>query len=166
MYQLNDQTGEITIEFPDFGTVTIKHLKFGAYRRIRAERQRVAQDITAQITALPDLPPIPTADDASPEASTERARLVSAYQERLLQAQDLQSDGLARIWRFILLGDESFAGVATPKPPDDTDDWPAELFVDTDMLEAVMVHMGKARRSPSGPTQNGSQAIQNPLVAP
>lgn len=166
MYNLNDDTGEITIDFPDFGTVTIKHLKFGAYRRIRAERVRIAQEGQDRMLELPDLAPLPDAGDTSATAAEDRIRLNAAYQARILEIQDITSERLTAIWRFILIGDESFAGAATPRPPEDTDEWPAEMFVDGGMLDAVMAHLGKAHRSRSGPTQNGTQPVQHPLVAP
>jgi hypothetical protein len=81
--------------------------------------------------------------------------------------QDLSQKALETVWRLILLGSEDFAALADPVPPDDVDEWPIELLVDTGdlevqdsgdvvrtnptILDSVMRHWGKARFS--SPTQ-------------
>lgn len=152
MLHLNDQNGEIQIDFPDAPTVTIKPLKFGAYRRIRAEQNRIATENQAKQEALPPLDEMPPNDDTSPEATTKRARVIFSAQMRLSEAQDLLAESLVAIWKFILLGNEQFQGCAMPRPSEDPDEWPMEMLVDRTMLDAVMEHLGKVRRSPSGPS--------------
>lgn len=187
MLTLNDD-GSITIEFPPFegaddGIVKIPPPKWGAYKRIRAERERIADELVVKVEALDPLDAMPAANDVSDDAKEKRKELNPLYRKRQRDVQDMTGDSLVATWRFILLGDRkpdesgpqgsttgSFDGLAVPRPPDDPDEWPAELLIDAGdidveagpngprlvrtndtLLEAVHKHWGKARFR-SGPT--------------
>lgn len=168
MIHFNESDGSITIDFPDLGPIRVAPPKYGAFKRIRHERARFAEKMQAAMAAKPTLDPIPDDADQSPEAAAERQRLTPIYQDRLLENQDLVADTLAAVWRFILIGDDTFKGLADPQPPTDADEWPAELLIDagefeqidgqatrmnTPLLDAVLTHWGKVR-SVSGSTAN------------
>lgn len=160
--------GTITIDFDDpTGQVTIRPPKYGAFKRLRHERERLAEQMAEALAALPILDSLPAAGDQSEGAQDIRARLTPAYRARLAESQDLVADTLAATWRLIFLGHgDDFAGLATPAPPESADEWPAELLVDAGeieivngqptrtndtLLDAVFKHWGKARYR-SGPT--------------
>lgn len=187
MLTLNDD-GSITIEFPAFegcadGKVKLPPPKWGQYKRIRGERERIAELLVEQVQDLDPLEALPAAGDLSDEAREKRKELNPKYKERQREVQDMTAQSLIDTWRFILLGDRkadesgaqgstagSFDGLAQPRPPDDPDEWPAELLIDAGeidveagpqgprlvrtndtLLEAVHKHWGKARFR-SGPT--------------
>lgn len=163
--------GTITIEFPADppGLVTIAVPKWGAYKRIRRERQKISDALTDKVAALKDLEPMPDAADTSDAAKAKRKKLAAAYRDRRRDVEDLAAEALIETWRFILCGNRDdggagpgdFDGLATPRPPDSEDEWPSELFVDLadleidgvgqvvrtndPLLDAVHKHWGKVR---------------------
>lgn len=173
MIDLRDD-GSITIDFPDpTGKVTLRAPKFGAYRRLSLERERAVGTMNEEMALLPKLDRLPkkVTDDLSDEEierrQEERERLAPLYRARISQVGDLSSKALETVWRFILIGTDDFKALADPIPPDDVDEWPIELLVDTGdielnddgdpvrtnptILDSVMRHWGKARYR-SGPT--------------
>lgn len=158
-------SGEIIIDdFPD-GEVTVRPPRFGAMKRLRAERARLARAGETQIAAWDA--EHPTGDDDEPEVRARRAT------DRLLAVEAINLDAAAEWWKLVLLGDDSFAGLADGKVPADTDDWPASLIYDfrpilkadapveavleaQPLVDQVFRHWGKGR-SRSGAT-NGQMA--------
>ena len=63
----------ILFEGPD-GPVTIRPPSYGAFKRLRREREQLADALTEQVAQLPDLGDVPEDDDQSPEARAERQR--------------------------------------------------------------------------------------------
>lgn len=182
--------GTITIEFPEpTGLVTIQPPKWGAYKRIRRERERIQEALLEKVAELDTLDAMPATDDNSEEAKEKRKELSPKYRARRHEIEALTSDSLGETWRFMLLGNRKpaqddgagtgtmtapsgdFDGLAvTPRPPEDLDDWPTELFIDAadleiglggavirtneTLLDQVHKHWGKARfRSGSTPAE-------------
>jgi hypothetical protein len=143
MFTLDDDTGDITIDF------TIEHegaepetLKvvvsppptFGAYKRIRAEVAKINKD----------------RDELSKQLREDDSVGVAEMNSRLNEQAE---DGLLGWWRLVMIGDDSYKGRATPAPPDDLDTWPVYL-VSNDSLAEALSHwktVPLARGSKPGP---------------
>lgn len=146
----DDGTIEIEFDGPDDTTtlVTIRPPKYGAYKRIRRERERIAEALQREMDDLPVLDSMPGDSDETDEAKAKRAELRPLYRERRRLLEDMTSASLQETWRFILLGNRvppeddgsgtgtqtsgsgDFDGLGEPRPPTDFDEWPAALFVD------------------------------------
>lgn len=153
--------GTTVIDFPA-GPVTLKSPVWGSYKRIRAERERIADEANTRLQALPDLPTMPDATDDSEEAQAKRVEMTAIYRQRVAEVEEITAETLFRTWRFIICGDGSFAGLGTPKPSDDMDEWPLDLIVDagefevvngvrtrtnTPIIDQFFSHLGRARSS-------------------
>lgn len=161
MIELKDD-GSAVMDFPS-GPVTIKPPTWGAYKRIRAQRAKLTEEMQTALDAAEPLDPLPDAEDQSADAQITRGLLIPKYIARRDQNQEIVAGMLAKLWQFIML-DEN---LADPKPPTDPDDWPTELLLDAGefemvgdravrtndtILESVLMHWGKARWR-SGGTQ-------------
>lgn len=177
MITFDDATGAILID--DFEpAVTIRPPKFGHLKRLRAERDRIGDADHREVLLLPALEEIPEAkDDETPEEKEERLRIKIAIRDRAREIERIHYEHMVEIWRFIMVGasDGSCVGLASPAPPENPDDWPADLIFDTHdgmridadgrlilqeetLLDRVFHHWGKARsRSGSTPAPTPAQ---------
>lgn len=117
MFDLNDSTGEITIDFDETaedGSVSATKVvvapprTFGSLKRLRAEVEKINGDRDALATQYRDDPAI---------GATEMISKLNNFIE----------DAIMRWWRLVMTGDESYKGQASPPPPDDIDAWPLYL---------------------------------------
>lgn len=156
MIELKDD-GRVIMDFPT-GPVTIKPPTWGAYKRIRAERQRLVDEMQERIDAKEPLEPLPDAGDTSADAQIDRAKRIPLWVARRDENQEIVADTLGKVWQFIMCSPGE--NLAESPPPADPDDWPTELLLDAGdfeivgdravrtnetILEAVMQHWGKAR---------------------
>lgn len=134
MIELKDD-GSTVIEFPD-KSVTIRPPKYGALKRLDAERERISDEVAEKIAAWEKLEPIPDAKpEPTEEEADERARIIRLHRERVETINRLNLDSMIAMWKFILLGNRGsdggdFDGLADPKPSDDPDEWPGALLFD------------------------------------
>lgn len=140
MIDWNDSTGTFTIAF-DSGPVTVRPPTFGGMKRLRRSRADFAEEARKRIAALPDLPvvePPEPPDSADEEAAALHADALvaaaetrqAAIREQSQAVEDINLEESVNFWKLVLIGDETFRGLADPKPPADTDDWPPPLIYD------------------------------------
>lgn len=127
MFTLDDDTGDITIDFtvehegaePETVKVVVAPPStFGAYKRLRAEVARINKERDALSAQLRD-------DDTV------------GIGEMNTRLTDHSEDGLLAWWKLVMVGDGSYAGRATPAPPDDVETWPAYLASNEALSEAL-----------------------------
>lgn len=128
MFDLRDD-GTIGIDFeitpetegdPTTRTVVVKAPPtFGAYKRIRAE----VDAINAR------------RDEIAKAATSTEGVTVAQMQAQVNAATE---DGVAAWWKFVMIGDESFKGLADSPPPD-VDEWPVYL-VSNESIPAALSH--------------------------
>lgn len=176
MLTFDQESGNIVIDF-ETGPVTVRPPKFGAMRRLRAERSRINLAGRAKMEAwdAEHAPPAPEGEDAPPEDPLEQARLLV---ERSLAQEEVNLDGAVEWWSLVLKGDDNGSFVSLVDAgtvPDDSDDWPADLLYDfrptvrgnvadlsseeinalQPVIDQIFRHWGKARfRSGPTPGQN------------
>jgi hypothetical protein len=128
--------GTAVIEFPS-GPVTIRPPKYGALKRLDAERQRISDQVADVIMGFGKLEPIPKEQpEPTDEERAERTRIVRLHRARVEQINELNLDSMIQMWRFILLGNRGtegggdFDGLADPRPSSDPDEWPGSLLYD------------------------------------
>lgn len=182
MLTYEHDSGDIVIDFPD-GPVRVKPPRFGAMKRLRAERHRLAWESEDAIAAWetdhpePALPALLEDGTTDVAATAEWSRVVTRRRsERDAFQETTQLDGSVRWWRLCLEGDDTFKGLAVDPVPADADDWPGDLLYDfrpvvrkpvaeltveeleelQPTIDQVFRHWGKAR-SRSGRT-NGQTA--------
>lgn len=157
----DEETGNIVIDFPDAPhkedrIVTVRPPKYGALKRLRAEREKIANEANRQMEDLPEIPaPIESDDPELVKADAEeRTKLGN---ERLKAITEINEQTMATWWKFVLSGDDAFAGLADRPIPADVDDWPSELLIDFResplmpmIVDRMFQHWGKVR-SRSGP---------------
>lgn len=160
MLTFDDETGNVIIEGFDL-PVVLRPPKYGHMKRLKAERNRIAEETRQRSLALPAIPD-PGDEEGVNDADT-RARL---GRERVEMIEQLNLDTMEQFWRFIFFGDDSCVGLADPAPPVDADEWPAELLFDSrpiirgdngvpivtaeSVFDRMFTHWGKVR-SRSGP---------------
>lgn len=132
MFTLDDDTGEITIDFtrdsdgaaePEVVKVVVAPPKsFGAFKRIRGEIERINRGRDELYKTLLEDQKI------GPNELTSRT---NAYIE----------DHLLEWWRFVMIGDDSYRGqvVGDVKPPDSFDAWPLYLITN-EALNLALTH--------------------------
>lgn len=152
---MNDVTGAIEID--GWGTnddlvVILRPPKYGALKRLRAERERLNEAAYARMAELPEIPAAGETEGVDDPGT--RARLA---RERVAAVAEINLDAAVSFWRFVMFGDDTFKGLAEPAPPDDVDEWPAALIMDArditteiGLVDRVFNHWGKVR-SRSGP---------------
>lgn len=128
MFDLRDD-GSIAIDFETPGegdteaTTTQIVVKapptFGAYKRIRA----VVDDINKR---------------RADQAKTLREDDAVTAVEMTAQLNSYTEDGALEWWKFVMIGDETFKGLASVTPPDQ-DSWPIYL-VTNDSITQALVH--------------------------
>lgn len=125
MITFNDD-GTTTIDFAG-GPVTVRPPTFGALKRLRSERVRLARKAEDEIAAWEAAHPEPVGEgdeEPDPTAVTRRA------EDRALAAEAANLGGTVAWWRLVLLGDDTFQRLSEGPVPDDPDDWPAALLYD------------------------------------
>lgn len=122
MIHLNDD-GSITIDFAA-GPVTVSAPTFGAMKRLRSDRVKLARQ-SADDTAKWE------ADHPRPEGDNEAtaAEVVRWNEDRLLATEEANLAGSVAWWRLVLVGDDTFKRL-TDDPVPDPDEWPAALIYD------------------------------------
>lgn len=131
--------------------VHVRQPKVGAFKRVKAETRKVdarladmtaeweteqakarADDgIPAEIPALDD-------DEARDAASAATlARWAADGRELRSRVEEAHEAELLGWWSLVLLGDDTFASLADPAPPSDTDDWPIELTTNLSVGTAI-----------------------------
>ncbi len=165
--------GSLQIDFGEGVPTTIQPPKFGAMKRLRAERDKLAINGAKMIAALggePEPPeiPEPVEGEELPEQSDDERRmaaidLATRQREYNRAVEEINLNVSVQWWRLVLIGDETFKGLASPAPPDDPDEWPAGLLFDIkpiprnadgsinfagiepSLLDRIFQHWGKAR---------------------
>lgn len=188
MIRFDSSNGDVVIDF-EVGAITLRPPKYGHLKRIRRERDNLLSVVNSKTLELSDITPLPagpTDEQGKPRPPTleeRRARevILQEHRERIQQIEDINLESVESFWRFVLLGasDGSCVGLASPPPPEDSDEWPAELLFDTKdgvvidtpagkvnltldadqelqfesetLIDKVLKHWGKVR-SRSGPT--------------
>lgn len=129
MFTLDDDTGDITIDFTvqheDADPETVQVVvspppTFGAYKRIRGEVTKINKGRDELATRLRE-------DDSVGLA------------EMNSELNDYLEDGLLGWWKFVMAGDDSYRGQASTAAPEDTDTWPLYL-VTNEALQTALSH--------------------------
>lgn len=122
-FTLNDTSGDITIDFPaqegEELKVTVSPPKtFGAYKRIRAEVDALNKRREELLTTL--------REDDKVSASEMNAQVNGFVEQAILEW-----------WRFVMVGDDSYAGRGSAAPPEDLDSYPLYLATNESVQEAL-----------------------------
>lgn len=123
MIEFDNSDGSMVIEFPQ-GAVRVKAPTFGGFKRLRAERVRLARVAQDQLTAWEAEHPVPEGDDVDPVEIARHA------EDRILAVEAANLTATEAWWRLLLVGDDTFKGLAETPVPEDVDDWPPSLLVD------------------------------------
>lgn len=139
MLDLRDD-GTIGIDFEDGAApVVLARPKFGAYKRLRAELDRVRVEIPAFQSKLVD---------AAVAEAGEGATIADIPKEKIAeineQSRDHSDEVTAAWWKLILIGDDSFKnlvieGTVPPSP----EDWPAYLIYGAAVIPQMVEHWRK-----------------------
>lgn len=118
--------GSTTIDFAE-SVVRIKPPTFGALKRLRAERVRLARQAEAEIAEWDAAHPAPEATD---DEEVDPLAVQRHTEDRSLAAEEANLNGTIGWWKLLLVGDDTFKGLAEDPVPEDPDEWPAALLYD------------------------------------
>lgn len=120
------EDGSSTIDFPN-GPITIKAPTFGALKRLRSERVRLARKSEDDLAQWDAQNPEPGGEgDNSPDP----VAIGRHKEDRVVAAEQFNLAATEAWWRLILLGDDTFKCLAEGDVPEDVDEWPSALIFD------------------------------------
>lgn len=167
-----NEDGSTDIDFPD-GPIHVHAPTFGSLKRLRSERVRLSRIAQDQLAAWENEHPEPTgeSDGENDTSEPDPVAVARRAEDRIVAAEGFNLAATEAWWRLLLVGDDTFKGLADSAVPENTDDWPAALLFDIrpiippnssvevilsaqSMPDQWMRHAGNGR-SRSGPT-NGA----------
>lgn len=145
MLDLRDD-GTIGIDFEDDGpTVVLGRPKFGAYKRLRAEMEKLRVEILAFQQSLIDEA---KAGDAAKELTDEQVAEINE------KARDNSDTLTVAWWKLVLIGDDTFKSLVTSGTvPPSEDDWPAYLVYGASVITTLVEHWRRVPLVASGTSE-------------
>jgi hypothetical protein len=135
--------GRIRIEFPDGTVTTLRRPLYGEFKKARLALSETRDDISRVSAAFAEQTVARLAKDAAPEDATGDETVEPeepSAAEIIATAEEMALVPIMGWWRRLCGPKPDGCGLADRPLPDDPDDWPSEMLIETGILPRVIEH--------------------------